>query len=60
MQRVPTILIDGLKFTESMAICEYLDETRDLKPHFLPKNDPAKRAHIRMLCEIINSGVQPF
>ena len=54
-ERIPTLLVDGLTLAESVAICEYLDETRKEKP-LLP-TEPGKRAIVRQLCEILNSGV---
>lgn len=47
---VPTLQIDGLTLTQSLAILEYLDETRDAG--FLPK-DPAGRARTRALAYAI-------
>lgn len=56
---VPVLeLDDGLRLTESMAICEYLEEVYPEKP-ILPKK-PVDRAYVRTLCEIINSGTQPL
>lgn len=34
--RVPTLFIDGIHISESVAIIEYLDETRPEGPKFLP------------------------
>lgn len=56
---VPVLeLDDGLRLTESMSICEYLEEVHPEKP-LLPKK-PIDRAYVRTLCEIINSGTQPL
>lgn len=41
-QVVPALKIDGVALTQSIAILEYLEETRPEKP-LLPK-DPIKRA----------------
>jgi maleylacetoacetate isomerase len=57
--RVPTLFIDGKAISESVAIIEYLDETRPTQKPLLPKC-PLMRAKVRQLVEIINSGVQPF
>lgn len=57
MREVPTLDIDGHVLTQSMAILEYLEETRP-EPPFLPKA-PADRAHVRRLAEGINAGIQP-
>lgn len=43
---------------ESTAIIEWLEETFP-EPALLPE-DPFLRAHARMLCEIVNSGIQPL
>eukprot|EP00088_Acartia_fossae_P000350 TRINITY_DN10139_c0_g1_i2.p1 TRINITY_DN10139_c0_g1~~TRINITY_DN10139_c0_g1_i2.p1 ORF type:complete len:216 (-),score=51.24 TRINITY_DN10139_c0_g1_i2:186-833(-) len=58
MQQVPTFVMNGNRITQSMAIMEYINE---IKPsaNLLPK-DPATRAKVRMICEIINSGIQPI
>lgn len=57
---VPTLLIDGVVLTQSLPIMEYLEETRgDQGCSLLPK-DPVKRAIVRKLAELINSGIQPL
>jgi len=43
---------------ESMAICEFLEETHPKVP--LLGKDPVRKAKIRACCEIINSGIQPL
>ncbi|XP_055344177.1 maleylacetoacetate isomerase-like [Paramacrobiotus metropolitanus] len=58
LRQVPTLFIDGNKMTQSVAILEYIEETRPEKP-LLPK-DPVKRAKVRQIVEIINSGIQPL
>ncbi len=58
MGRVPALYIDGHTLAESIAIMEYLEETRKERP-MLP-SDPIKRATVRQLVEIINSGIQPL
>jgi len=57
MGQVPALLIDGILLTQSVAILEYLDETRP-EPPILPR-DPKDRAQVRKLVEIIASGIQP-
>jgi maleylacetoacetate isomerase len=52
---VPTLDIDGLRLTQSLAIIEYLDETRG---GLLPK-DPAARAHVRALSYAIAMETAP-
>ncbi len=46
------------RLTQSMAILEYLEETRP-EPSLLPKT-PQLRARARQLAEVVNSGVQPL
>lgn len=56
--RVPTLVHDGQRITQSLAIIEYLDETfpgTRLIPH-----DPIDRARVRMLSQIIACDVQPL
>lgn len=55
--QVPVLHIDGLHLTESVAIAEYLEETRP-SPSLFP-GDPAARAKIRAIAEVVNSGIQP-
>ena len=47
MAQVPTLEIDGVRLTQSIAICEYLDETRR-QPALLPAA-PVARAQCRGL-----------
>jgi maleylpyruvate isomerase len=58
MGQVPVLEVDGIVLTQSMAILEYLEETRPAPP-LLPR-DPAPRARVRQLAEIVNSGIQPL
>jgi len=44
--------------SQSLAILEYLEE-RYPSPALLPA-DPILRAHVRMLSEVMNSGIQPL
>lgn len=53
---VPTLEIDGLRLTQSLAIIEYLDETRG---GLLPR-DPAARAHVRALSYAIAMEIAPI
>lgn len=53
---VPTLEIDGLRLTQSVAIVEYLDETR--QAGFLPA-DAAGRARVRALAHAIAMEIQP-
>jgi len=56
--RVPTLVHDGQRFTQSLAIIEYLDEIYH-QPALLPK-DPEGRARVRMLSQIIACDIQPL
>ncbi|GHE05645.1 maleylacetoacetate isomerase [Defluviimonas sp. 20V17] len=53
---VPTLEIDGRVLTQSLAIIEYLDETR--AAGFLP-DDPAGRARMRALAYAIAMEIHP-
>lgn len=53
---VPVLEIDGLRLTQSLAILEYLDETR--AAGFLPKA-PADRARARALAHAVAMEIQP-
>nr|XP_060613899.1 maleylacetoacetate isomerase isoform X2 [Anolis sagrei ordinatus] len=58
MKQVPALRIDGITLSQSLAIIEYLEETRP-NPRILPQ-DPKKRAQVRMISEHITSGIQPL
>ncbi len=53
---VPTLAIDGLELTQSLAIIEYLDETRSLG--LLPA-DAAGRARVRALAYAVAMEIHP-
>jgi maleylacetoacetate isomerase len=53
---VPSLAIDGINLTQSLAILEYLNETR--AAGFLP-DDPAGRAQVRTLAYAIAMDVAP-
>jgi maleylacetoacetate isomerase len=53
---VPVLEIDGLRLTQSLAIIDYLDETRDLE--LLPK-EPGMRAQVRALAQSIAVDIHP-
>jgi maleylpyruvate isomerase len=55
---VPTLDIDGLHLTQSMAILEYLEETRPLPP-LLPR-DAAERARVRSLALMVACEIHPL
>ncbi|MGQ0836296.1 MAG: maleylacetoacetate isomerase [Gammaproteobacteria bacterium] len=56
--RVPTLVHDAIVVTQSLAIIEYLDE-RFPKPPLLPA-DPAGRARVRSLAQLVTSDIQPL
>jgi maleylpyruvate isomerase len=62
MAQVPVLEVEEAGYTvrlaQSMAILEWLDE-RHPEPPLLPR-DLDGRAHVRMLAEIVNSGIQPL
>jgi maleylacetoacetate isomerase len=56
--RVPILEIDGFRLGQSMAIVDYLDESRP-KPALLPA-DPRERAHVRDLKDQIVADIHPL
>ena len=56
---VPALYIDGELLTESLAILEYLAETRPEGAALFP-TCPKGKAKIRMIMEHVNSGIQPL
>ncbi|KAM9465964.1 maleylacetoacetate isomerase isoform 2-T2 [Clarias gariepinus] len=58
MQQVPAVTIDDITLSQSLAIIQYLDETRP-KPRLLPA-DIKQRAQVRMISDLIASGIQPL
>ncbi|XP_077906729.1 maleylacetoacetate isomerase isoform X3 [Ictidomys tridecemlineatus] len=58
MKQVPALKIDGVTIGQSLAIIEYLEETRPTPP-LLPQ-DPKKRASVRMISDLIAAGIQPL
>lgn len=55
---VPVLAIDGLRLSQSIAIIEYLDETRPERP-LLP-GEPAGRAAVRALAHVIAMDIHPI
>ena len=55
---VPALEEDGQVIIQSLAICEYLDETHP-EPPILPGH-PADRARVRALAEIVACDVHPL
>ncbi|XP_077395673.1 maleylacetoacetate isomerase isoform X3 [Festucalex cinctus] len=58
MQQVPAVEMDGITLSQSLAIIQYIDETRT-GPRLLPL-DPKKRVQVRMISDLIASGIQPL
>jgi maleylacetoacetate isomerase len=56
---VPTLVHRGRALTESVAICEYLDEVFPERARLLPE-EPWARARTRQIVETINAGTQPL
>lgn len=55
---VPALEIDGVVLTQSLAICEYLDETHD-GPKLLPQ-DAVMRARVRAAAQVIACDTHPI
>lgn len=55
---VPLLEDDGERFSQSMAIIEYLDEVHP-EPPLLP-HDPVGRAHVRALAQTIACDIHPL
>lgn len=58
MKKVPALYIDGRFLSQSVAILEYLEETRPERP-LLPST-PYERAIVRQLVQIIACDIQPL
>lgn len=56
--RVPVLEIDGLTLTQSLAIIDYLDETRPSPPLLPP--EPAARAQVRALALAVACDIHPI
>jgi maleylacetoacetate isomerase len=55
---VPTLQIDDLAMTQSLAIIEYLDDTRPSPP--LRPSNPRDRAHVNSLAQLIACDIHPI
>lgn len=54
---LPALETDGAVLTQSLAICEYLDEVHP-EPALLPA-DPVRRAHVRAFAQVIACDIHP-
>lgn len=54
---LPAVEVDGAVLTQSLAICEYLDETHP-QPALLPA-DPLERAKVRAFAQVIACDIHP-
>jgi maleylacetoacetate isomerase len=55
---LPCLVVDGVKYVESTAIIELIEELYP-EPPLLPKT-PQDRARVRALMQIVNAGIQPL
>ncbi len=58
LRSVPTIVDGEVTLFESMAICEYLEETHP-SPPLLP-HDPAGRARVRTMAQLVACDIHPL
>ncbi len=58
MGYLPCLVVDGVKYVESTAIIELIEELYP-EPALLPKK-PEDRARVRALVQIVNAGIQPL
>ncbi|CAK9008559.1 Glutathione S-transferase L3 (AtGSTL3) (GST class-lambda member 3) [Durusdinium trenchii] len=55
---VPSVDCNGDKVWESLHVVQYIDERFDHPPYFLPRNDPVKRAHVRIWSDFVTEKMQ--
>ena len=56
--QVPCLVHNNKAIAQSLAILQYLEDIYPL-PSLFP-NQPAKKAEVISICEIVNSGIQPL
>ena len=59
MKKVPSLTIDGKTLSQTVAILEYLEETKPEYPPLLP-NAPYERSLVRQIVQIVASDIQPL
>eukprot|EP01098_Paradermamoeba_levis_P004878 TRINITY_DN2078_c0_g1_i5.p1 TRINITY_DN2078_c0_g1~~TRINITY_DN2078_c0_g1_i5.p1 ORF type:complete len:236 (+),score=61.95 TRINITY_DN2078_c0_g1_i5:52-708(+) len=59
-KQVPTLFIDGHHLTQSLAIIEYLEETRANQGLPILPKDPIQRAQSRSIANLICANIQPI
>ncbi|KAG2457567.1 MAAI isomerase, partial [Polypterus senegalus] len=57
-QTLQNFSVGTMSAKDKLTIIQYIEETRP-GPHLLPQN-PKKRAQVRMICDLITSGIQPL
>jgi len=60
MRQVPTLIVDGHTLTQSMAIIEYLEETRPSEGASLLPGNAVQRAEVRAIAQMISCDIQPI
>src|SRR5690349_18111874 len=58
MGHVPALVHDGFVLAESVAIIDYLDRVFPQNSMF--PADFKARARVLQICEVVNSGIQPY
>ena len=57
--RDPNLSEEDIIMSESLPICEFIEEVYPDRRKLLPEN-PIDRQKVRRLCEVINSNTQPI
>ena len=58
MKQIPCLIDGSFVLGQTMAILQYLDD-RFPEPRLFPKS-PTEKARVIQVCEVVNSGIQPF
>jgi len=59
MKIVPTLEIDDNVLVQSVAIMEYLEETRPEPPLLPPRDQPLERTKVRQIVQLVCADIQP-